>query len=107
MNRPSQYVVDLQQGDFRVFEDGKEQSIVHFSNVDKPFSVILLIDTSCSTAPFIDQIKGAAKAFVDQLRPAGTIRPVYFHGQTKPLTSEGFNDPKLFVAAIDRIDPGP
>jgi len=46
MNRQGQYVVDLEQRDFRVFEDGKEQSIVHFSNVDQPFSVVLLIDTS-------------------------------------------------------------
>lgn len=107
MNRQGQYVVDLQQRDFRVFEDGKEQAIVHFSNVDQPFSVVLLIDTSGSTAPFIDQIKGAAKAFVDQLRPVDTIRPIYFHGEIKPLSAEGINDPKLFDAAIDRIEPGP
>jgi VWFA-related protein len=106
-NRQGQYVVNLQQQDFRVFEDGKEQPIVHFSNVDQPFSVVLLIDTSGSTAPFIDQIKGAAKAFVDQLRPADTIRPIYFHGEIKPLTAAGINDPKLFEAAIDRIEPGP
>ena len=30
MNRQGQYVVDLQRQDFRVFEDGKEQPIVHF-----------------------------------------------------------------------------
>ena len=107
INRQGQYVVDLQRQDFRVFEDGKEQPIVHFSNVDQPFSVVLLIDTSGSTAPFIDQIKEAAKAFVDQLRPADTIRPVYFHGEIKPLTSAGISDPKLFDAAIDRIEPGP
>ena len=107
INRQGQYVVDLQQQDFRVFEDGKEQPIVHFSNVDQPFSVVLLIDTSGSTAPFIDQIKTAAKAFVDQMRAADTIRPIYFHGEIKPLSAEGINDPKLFDAAIDRIEPGP
>ncbi|MEP6570275.1 MAG: VWA domain-containing protein [Acidobacteriota bacterium] len=107
INRRGQYVVDLRQQDFRVFEDGREQTIVHFSNVDQPFSVVLLIDTSGSTAPFIDQIKGAAKAFVEQLRPADTIRPIYFHGEIKPLTAAGINDPKLFDAAIDRIEPGP
>ncbi|HEY0430974.1 MAG TPA: hypothetical protein VGC61_04125, partial [Pyrinomonadaceae bacterium] len=68
LNREGRYVVDLHRQDFRVFEDGKEQTIVHFSNVDQPFSVVLLIDTSGSTAPFLDQIKGAAKAFVEQLR---------------------------------------
>ena len=107
INRQGQYIVDLRQQDFRVYEDGKEQTIVHFSNVDQPFSVVLLIDTSGSTAPFIDQIKGAAKAFVEQLRPSDTIRPIYFHGEIKPLTAAGINDPKLFAAAIDRIEPGP
>lgn len=107
INRQGNYVVDLQQKDFRVYEDGVEQPIVHFSNVDQSFSVVLLIDTSGSTAPFIDQIKGAAKAFVEQLRPSDTIRPVYFHGEIKPLTADGINDPKLFSAAIDRIEPGP
>ena len=66
-----------------------------------------LIDTSGSTAPFIDQIKAAAKAFVDQMRPADTIQPIYFHGEIKPLSAEGINDPKVFDAAIDRIEPGP
>src|SRR5258706_236376 len=50
INRQGQYVVDLQRQDFRVFEDGKEQPIVHFSNVDQPFSVVLLIDTSGNPA---------------------------------------------------------
>jgi len=107
VNRQGKYVVDLHQQDFRVYEDGAEQAIVHFSNVDQPFTVVLLIDTSGSTAPFIEQIKAAAKAFVDQLRPSDTVRPVYFHGEIKPLTAEGVNDPKLFSAAIDQIEPGP
>jgi len=107
INRQGQNVLDLHQQDFRVYEDGVEQPIVHSSNVDQPFSVVLLIDTSGSTAPFIDQIKGAAKAFVEQLRPGDTVRPIYFHGEIKPLTAEGINDPKLFDAAIDRIESGP
>jgi len=86
MNRQGQYIVDLQRQNFRIDEDGKEQTLAHFSNVDQPFSVVLLIDTSGSTAPFIEQIKSSAKAFVDQLRAADTVRPIYFHGEIKPLT---------------------
>jgi Ca-activated chloride channel family protein len=107
INRQGRYVVDLHQQDFRVYEDGVEQTIVHFSHVEQPFSVVLLIDTSGSTAPFIDQIKGAAKVFVEQLRPSDTVRPVYFHGEIKPLTAAGINDPKIFSEAIDQIKPGP
>ena len=107
INRQGQYVVDLRKDDFRLYEDGVEQTIAHFSNVDQPFSVALLIDTSGSTAPFLDQIKGAAKAFVEQLRPSDTVRPVYFHGEIKPLTKEGINDPKLLKAAVDQMESGP
>ncbi len=107
MNRQGQYIVDLQRQNFRIYEDGKEQAVAHFSNVDQPVSVVLLIDTSGSTAPFIEQIKSSAKAFVDQLRVADTVRPIYFHGEIKPLTNAGVNDRKAFDAAIDRIEPGP
>jgi len=107
ISRQGNYVVDLRREDFRIYEDGKEQLLAHFSNVNQPFSVVLLIDTSGSTAPFIEQIKASAKAFVDQLRAADTIRPIYFHGEIKPLTTAGINDRKTFDAAIDRMEPGP
>lgn len=106
INREGQYVVDLHQDDFSIYEDGEEQTIAHFSNVDRPFSVALLIDTSGSTATFLDQIKGSAKAFVEQLRPSDTVRPVYFHGEIKSLTKVGTNDRGLLNAAIDRMEPG-
>ena len=92
---------------FRIYEDGKEQAVVHFSNVDQPFSVVLLIDTSGSTAPFIEQIKSAAKAFVDQLRPADTIRPVYFHGEIKPLTARASTIASCLTRPSIASHPGP
>src|SRR6185436_46927 len=33
INRQGQYVAGLQQSDFRVYEDGVEQTIAHFSDV--------------------------------------------------------------------------
>jgi Ca-activated chloride channel family protein len=107
INRQGKYIVDLQQKDFRIYEDGVEQSIAHFSNVDQPFSVVLLMDTSGSTASFLDQIKGAAKSFIEQLRPLDTVRPVYFHGEIKPLTTKSTNDLNLLRAALDQMSPGP
>jgi Ca-activated chloride channel family protein len=107
IDRQGKYVVDLQRKDFRIFEDGVEQSITHFSNVDQPFSVVLLMDTSGSTADFLGQMKAGAKSFVEQLRPADTVQPVYFHGEIKPLTPQTINDTDLLRAAIDQIIPGP
>ncbi|MCM3872377.1 MAG: VWA domain-containing protein [Pyrinomonadaceae bacterium] len=107
MDRQGKYVVDLQQKDFRIYEDGVEQSITHFSNVDQPFSVVLLLDTSGSTTAFLTQMKEAAKSFVEQLRPVDAVQPVYFHGEIKPLTTKSISNPDLLKVAIDQISPGP
>jgi Ca-activated chloride channel family protein len=107
IDRQGKYVVDLQQKDFRIYEDGVEQLITHFSNIDQRFSVVLLLDTSGSTAAFLEQMRGAAKSFVEQLRPLDTVQPVYFHGEIKPLTTKSINDPSLLSAAIDQMVPGP
>jgi Ca-activated chloride channel family protein len=107
VDRQGKYVVDLQQKDFRIFEDGVEQVITHFSNVDQRFSVVLLMDTSGSTASFLEQMKAAAKSFVDQLRPGDAMQPVYFHGVVKPLTAKSISDPNLLRGAIDQMKLGP
>jgi Ca-activated chloride channel homolog len=107
IDRQGKYVVDLLQKDFRVYEDGVEQSITHFSNIDQPFSVVMLMDTSGSTASFLAQMKNAAKSFVEKLRPLDTVQPVYFHGEIKPLTTKRISDPTLLGVAIDRMTPGP
>ena len=107
IDRRGKYVIDLQQKDFRIYEDGVEQSVTHFSNIDQPFSVVLLMDTSGSTASFLAQMKDAAKSFVEKLRPLDTVQPVYFHGEIKPLTKKSISDPNLLDAAIDQMSPGP
>jgi Ca-activated chloride channel family protein len=107
IDRQGKYVVDLQQKDFRIYEDGAEQLITHFSNIDQRFSAVLLMDTSGSTASFLGQMKGAAKSFVEQLRPVDAVQPVYFHGEIKPLTANSISDRNLLGAAIDQMSPGP
>lgn len=107
IDRQGKYVVDLQQRDFSIYEDGVEQSITHFSNIDQPFSVVLLMDTSDSTASFLAQMKDAARSFVAQLRSLDKVQPVSFHGVVRPLTANSIGDRNLLNAAIDRMSPGP
>ncbi|HET6862869.1 MAG TPA: hypothetical protein VFH91_07465, partial [Pyrinomonadaceae bacterium] len=46
MDRDGRYVPNLQKEDFRIWEDGVEQQVAFFASVDKPFSVVLMLDTS-------------------------------------------------------------
>ena len=67
-DREGRYILDLRKEDFRLYEDGVEQQVAYFAAVDKPFTVVMMLDTSASTWSKLSRIKEAALAFVEQLR---------------------------------------
>src|SRR6266566_1312071 len=91
LDRQGRFVPDLQREDFRIFENGVEQSLAYWEPADKPFTVALLLDTSPSTAFHLWQIKEAAIAFAKQLRPQDRVLIVSFNDQVLLLT-EATND---------------
>lgn len=98
-DRNGLYIPGLKQDDFKIFEDGKEQQIAYFGTTDKPFTVILLIDVSPSTAYKIDEIHTAAVAFVDQLKPQDSVMVIEFDRGVNVLT-EATNDRQTIYKAI-------
>jgi Ca-activated chloride channel family protein len=62
------FVSGLRQEDFKVFEDGEEQSISHFSNEPVPVSLGILLDTSGSMTPEkMSSARSAIDRFVNDL----------------------------------------
>lgn len=104
-DRNGLYIPNLRQQDFKIFEDGREQEIAYFGTTDKPFTVILLIDTSPSTAYKIEEIQTAARAFVDQLKPQDSVMVIEFDSDVHVLT-EATNDREKIYKAIRRADWG-
>lgn len=104
-DRNGLYIPGLNQSDFKIFEDGVEQEIEYFGTTDKPFSVILLLDTSLSTQYRIEEIRTAAKAFVDQLKPQDRVMVVEFKMRVRVL-SEMTGDRQAIYKGIDRADFG-
>ncbi|MCM3904831.1 MAG: VWA domain-containing protein [Pyrinomonadaceae bacterium] len=78
MDRHGTYIADLSKEDFRIFENGVEQEVAYFAAVEKPFTVVLMLDTSASTWSKLGQIRDAAIAFVEQLRPDDQVMVVSF-----------------------------
>lgn len=78
VDRDGRYIADLQKEDFHLAEDGVEQEIVYFGAVEKPFTVVIMLDTSASTWSKLSQIKDAAEVFVEQLRPDDQVMVVSF-----------------------------
>ena len=85
MDRDGRYVPNLRKEDFRLWEDGVEQQVAFFSSVDKPFSVVLMLDTSPSTQFRLEDIQDAAISFVNQLRPDDKVMVVSFNDDLNVL----------------------
>jgi len=104
-DRDGRYIPNLRKEDFHLWEEGVEQNVAFFSSVDKPFSVVLMIDTSGSTRFRLEEIQDAAIAFVNQLRQDDRVMIVSFDDEIKIL-SEFTSDRSRLRNAIRRTEPG-
>lgn len=101
LDRQGRFISDLGREQFRVFENGVEQQLVHFEPTDKPFTVALMLDTSASTFFHLWEIKEAAIAFARQLRPQDRVLVVTFDRLVMLLT-EATGDRKVITEVIER-----
>ncbi|HMS39263.1 MAG TPA: VWA domain-containing protein [Pyrinomonadaceae bacterium] len=62
-------VSGLKKSQFKIFEDGKEQTLDFFGAESTPFAAVILIDTSGSMESRISLARSAAITFLDGLRP--------------------------------------
>ena len=104
-DRDGRYVPNLTKSDFRLWEDGVEQQVAFFTSVDKPFSVVLVLDTSGSTRFKIEEIQDAAIAFVNQLRADDRVMIISFDDDISVLT-EFTGDRNRMRDAIRRTRTG-
>ena len=99
LDREGRFISGLQQKDFKIFENGVEQKVGYFGSVEQPFTVILMIDVSPSTAFQIDEIQQGAITFVNQLRPADKVEVIAFDDNVH-LLCRPTNDRRIIQAAI-------
>jgi len=88
---PDNPVSALQQKDFLVLEDGKQQEIVFFAGEEAPFDLVLLLDLSGSSADKIKLIRSSTKRFVESTRPMDRVAIVTFTDLVEivsPLTGD-------------------
>lgn len=78
-DRQGRPVRGLRATDFVITEDGTPQQVGHFflgDNVNRPRSIVLIIDYSRSQFPYINDSVEAAKVFIDRLAPLDRIAVV-------------------------------
>lgn len=104
-DRSGNYIPDMRQDEFTIYEDGVQQQLVFFATVNAPFHVVLMLDTSGSTQEKLRDIQRAATAFVEQLQPGDRIKIISFDDEVRDLSSFT-NDRYVLRRAINATRPG-
>ncbi|MEO7672481.1 MAG: VWA domain-containing protein [Pyrinomonadaceae bacterium] len=105
LDRDGRFVSGLGQNDFRIFDDGIEQKVDYFQSVEQPFTVILMIDVSPSTAFRIEEIHGAANTFINQLRPNDKVMVIAFD-ESVQILCRPTTDKRVLRTAINSAQFG-
>jgi len=99
------FISDLRQDNFRVYEDKVEQKISVFSRQDIPVTMGLVIDNSGSMREKRSQVNAAALTFVRTSNPQDEVFVVNFNDEFYLDLNEDFtSDPKELDDALSRID---
>ena len=90
-----QFIPNLQEDNFRVFEDGVPQDIISFRQVKAPITAVLLLEFASTSWYFLQDMWTAAYYFTQQLRPDDYVAVVTYDMHTNILTD--FTQNKMLI----------
>ena len=97
-------ISNLQQSDFKIFEDGKEQAIKNFTReTDLPLTIGLLVDTSESQERLIDTEKRAASQFFSKVLQKKDEAFLIQFGAEAELLQDSTNSPRLLQKGLEQL----
>lgn len=74
LDRGGEMVLNLDQGDFEVLDEGRPQKLTVFRKGLQPITAAVLVDTSASMTLSLDLARAAAEQFVIRMFPGDTAR---------------------------------
>jgi VWFA-related protein len=103
-NKSGGLVGNLEKGEFKIYEDGKEQEIKNFTReTDLPLTIGLLVDTSKSQERLIDiEQRAASQFFTKVLRQKDEAFLMQF-GAEAELLQDSTNSPKLLQKGLEGL----
>ena len=100
-NRP---INNIQQKDFKIFEDGKPQQIDFFSKSEVPTNYAMVVDNSGSMRPLLEKVIEAGKVLVNTNRPNDDTMIIRFVGRDKIEVQQPFTSNKTdLIDALDQM----
>jgi Ca-activated chloride channel family protein len=98
------FVAGIPRSAFKVYEDGKPQSISHFTSENVPLELITAVDISGSMTPAMPRLKRAVKEFLGAVPARHQVSLLGFNDAIFALTRKT-TDPAERVRAVDRLAP--
>jgi Ca-activated chloride channel family protein len=84
-DKSGHFVAGLKKDNFKLFEDGVQQTLTSFSQEDVPISMGILLDLSGSMKPKFEQVNKAALAFIRASNPNDQVFLIGFNDEVELL----------------------
>ncbi len=105
VDKKGHLVNDLKQDDFKVYEDGTPQNLIHFSHADVAVTMGIVIDDSGSMRPKRQAVNAAALIFAKTSNPQDQVFVVNFNDVYYLDTPGDFASTiEDLKSALDKID---
>ena len=102
LEKTHQFVPNLQQANFRVYEDGTPQAITNFQRIQAPITAVLVVEFAANSYAFIYDMRNAAYTFAQQLKPDDYIAVVTYDMHTQILT-DFTQDKRLVYQSLNSL----
>ena len=119
--KDGQFIPNLKQDNFRVFEDGKPQTITDFHVQEAPITAVLLVEFASTNYWLLSDTLQAAYSFAATLKPQDYVAVISYdmkpdilvdftqdknaiQGALNSLRIPGFAETNLFDALYDTLD---
>lgn len=119
--KDGQFISSLKKDNFRIFEDGVQQTISNFSISDAPITAVLLVEYAATNYSFMIQALQASYSFAQSLKKDDWVAVEYYDmkpqilvdftqdksaifGALNQLRIPGFSETNLFDALYDTLD---
>jgi VWFA-related protein len=102
LEKTHEFVPNLKQENFRIFEDGEPQKIISFGRTQAPITAVLLCEFASTNYKFIYDMRNAAYAFAQQLRPDDYVAVVTYDMRTQILT-DFTQDKRVVMQSLNQL----
>jgi VWFA-related protein len=102
LEKTGQFVPNLKPGNFRVYENGELQKVTGFKRVEAPITALLLCEFARTNYNFVYDMRNAAYAFANQLRPNDYVGLMTFDMHTQ-IVSDFTQDKHQLQDAINSL----